>query len=152
MKLTKKTRKRLYEAEGKPIQIAWPEDAPLPSWGHRYPVYSEKGDYAFTVRLEGSHRGPYETKATVRIDNDPSRVLPGLNGVRTAAGDYETEPEQVDREYEDRLAMVGRSKTIMLGVVQREVTKAESSGEGKRAEEHVARAERRREKVCSFAI
>src|SRR3984885_8452027 len=108
---TKTTRNGLYEAEGKPIQIAWPEDAPLPSWGRRYPVYSEKGDYAFTVRLEGSHRGSYETRATVRIDNDPSRVLPGLNGVRTAAGDYETEPEQVDRAYEDRLAMVGSAKT-----------------------------------------
>ncbi len=108
MKLNKNTRKALYEAAPKTTEITWPQDAPEPSWGHRYPVYTEEGNYAFTVRLEGSHKGPYETKATVRIDSDPTRVLPGLKGVRTDAGDYETEPERVDRAFEDELAMTAR--------------------------------------------
>lgn len=119
MKLAKKTRKALYEAAPKPVEITWPQDAPEPSWGHRYPVYTEEGNYAFTVLLEGSQKGSYETKATVRIDTDPVRVLPGLPGVRTETGDYETEPERVDRAYEDRLAMLGQAKAALQGAEHR---------------------------------
>jgi hypothetical protein len=119
MKLDKQTRKALYKAAPKAIEITWPQDAPLPSWGHRYPVYTEEGNYAFTVRLEASHKGSYETKATVRIDKDPARILVGLNGVRREDGGYETEPERVDQDYEERLAMTGSAKTAISGAEHR---------------------------------
>jgi hypothetical protein len=119
VKLDKKTRKALYEAAPKTTEITWPQDAPFPSWGHRYQVYGDEGNYLFTMRLEGSHKGAYETKATVRIDSDPSRVLPGLKGIRTEQGAYETEPERVDRGYEDRLAMTGSAKTVIKGAEHR---------------------------------
>lgn len=41
MKLSKATRKKLYDAQGKPVQITWPEDAPEPRKGKRYAVYTE---------------------------------------------------------------------------------------------------------------
>lgn len=119
MKLDKETRERLYKSKGRPITIIWPEDAPLPSWGHRYPIYGDAGDYAFTVRLEGSKRHRWETEATVRVDADPTRVMRGLAAVRNGAGDYETEPEQVDRGYEQILAQEGRLKTVMAGATKR---------------------------------
>jgi hypothetical protein len=119
MKLTKRTREKLYAAQGKPISITWPQDSPDPHKGKRYPVYGEGGKL-FTIRVEGSKRLKYGTKAIVRIDNDPVRLLAGLPGVRNEQGDYVDEPERVSEEYEAQIALEGRAKTIVQGAELRQ--------------------------------
>jgi hypothetical protein len=138
MNLPKATRKKLYEAEGKPISISWPLDAPEAHGGKRYAVYSEEdGGKLFTIRLERSKRSPYGTKAMVRIDSDPVRVLPGLAGARLEDGSYETEPERVDEKFEGALVLEASQRNAVL--------RAEHTGTGKLAEEYAARQAKRLE-------
>lgn len=103
MKLSTKTRKRIRTAGGKPVKINWPQGEGNPDCrsGHKYPIYNEKGRFAFKVRVV-SRSG---SKATVRIDDDPVRRLPGLVGQRDEAGAYEDEPERVPASYERQLAV-----------------------------------------------
>ena len=141
MNFPKKTRKALYEAKG-PIWINWPEGTD-PHPGKRYAVYSEEdGSRLFSVRVEKTkERG---AKALVRIDNDPVRILPGLQGVRNEQGNYEPEPERIDEVTENRYAMEGRTKTGELGAEhrvgakraskERQLAKAEAAGREKTIE------------------
>jgi len=148
MKLDQETRKRLYKAAPRSIEITWPVDGPDPHSGKRYAVYNEEGNRVFTILLERSKKSPYETKARVRIDSDPVRILPGLNGTRREDNSYETEPERVSAEYEARLAIQGGAKTVMAGAEQRQREKAKDqgaehkAGRGKQAREYAARAKR----------
>lgn len=137
MNIPKQDRKKLYE--GKPVTIDWPTDAPEPHAGKRYAVYSEEdGTKLFSIRLESSKRSRYgTTRATVKIDNDPVRVLPGLPGVRAEDGSYETEPERVSGEYEGKLSLEASQRTAVL--------KAERTGSGKLAEEYASRQAKRLE-------
>jgi hypothetical protein len=106
VKLSKKTRKRLYEAGTEVIKISWPASAPEPWKGRRYPVYSKDGRLSFHVRVEWhSKRAAKVQKAKVRIDNDSSRPMIGISGVRRDDGSYESEPERVHKLYEDRMAL-----------------------------------------------
>lgn len=146
MNLPKKTRKKLYEAKG-PIWIAWPEGTD-PHPGRRYPVHSEEdGSRLFSVRVEKTKdRG---SKARVKIDNDPVRILPGLQGTHNEQGDYESEPERVSSEYEAKLCLEASAPTAMLGAAHRDVSAAMGSKkEGKQARERVARAQKRLEEVA----
>lgn len=116
MKLTQKTRKRLYQS--KVAEFSWPESAPEPRRGHLYAVYNEKGHRAFQIRLESVSRST-ETTVKARIVDDPHRPLYGINGTRNEWGDYESEPEQVPLSYQDRLDREARQKTALLGAHKR---------------------------------
>jgi len=148
VKLGQDTRKRLYKAAPRSIEITWPIDGPDPHSGKRYAIYNEEGNLVFTILLERSKRGPYETKARVRIDSDPVRILPGLNGTRREDNSYETEPERVHADYEKLLAGEALQKTTLLSAEQRQRQKAASkgaehkAGRGKQAREYAARAKR----------
>lgn len=133
MNLPKPTRKKLYTAKG-PVWIEWPQGSPDPHPGRRYPVYSEEdGSKLFSVRVESTKaRG---TKAKVKIDNDPVRVLPGLQGTHNEQGDYESEPERVSAEYEKQLALEANQRTAII--------RAESTGKGRLAKEYAARQAQR---------
>jgi hypothetical protein len=107
VKLAKQTRERLYKAQGRAIEITWPQDGPDPRKGKRYAVYGEN-EKVFTIRVEKLRsRGE---KALVRIDDDPVRVLQGLSGQRNELGDYEDEPERVSEEVEAELAIHARRR------------------------------------------
>lgn len=132
MNIPKKTRKKLYEAKG-PLWIAWPEGTADPHPGKRYVVYSEEdGSRLFSVRVEKTkERGQ---KAKVKIDNDPVRVLPGLQGIRLEDGSYETEPERVSAEYESLLTREANQRSILL------VTERRVEAERRSTERRLARA------------
>jgi hypothetical protein len=139
MKLAKKTRRRIYEAQGKPVEITWPTSAPEAMKGHRYPVYTKEGR-AFQIRVEAIKRGA-TTKCVVKIDADPFRPMFGLAGQRNDAGDYESEPERVSAEYEARRALEGRTKTGILGLEHR-ITEAKDRKELRIGEQGNSRAAR----------
>lgn len=125
MRLHKKTRLRLYTAEG-PITFKWPQDAPEALAGHKYPVYGRNGKKLFSVRLEAVKRLKSEIRVTARIDNDSFRPMVGIQGTRNEEGDYEPEPERVDSQTENRYAMEGRAKTCLLGAEHRVESKRAS--------------------------
>lgn len=145
MRLCKEDRERLYS--GKSETIVWPPDAPEPRRGHKYSVYTESGQRAFRIVVEGSRRLAYETKATVRIDGDPVRILPGLKGVRNELGDYVPEPERIDRDSEDRYAMQAAQRSALLSSTRGDVEAAERNfakkGPGKFQQQALERARRR---------
>lgn len=147
MKLGKLARGKLYRAEGKAVTLTWPHDAPEPRSGHKYSIYSESGAFCFRIVLERSKRLPYETKATVRIDGDPIRLLPGLKGVRNELGDYVPEPERIDQDTEDHYAMQAAQRSALLAATSRDVEAAERNfakkGPGKFQREALERARRR---------
>jgi hypothetical protein len=147
MKLPTRTRKRIRTAGGKPVRINWPEDAPECLSGHKYAVYNDAGRYQFRVRVlssarwdEGSGTKP-EVKATVRIDQDSVRRLPGLSGQRNEAGDYEDEPERVPAAYESQLAVEAQWANIGRGEAMRRIDATKTGG--KAQDEAMARAKRR---------
>jgi hypothetical protein len=146
MNLPKATRRKLYEAKG-PLWIEWPEGLD-PHPGKRYAVHSEEdGSRLFSVRVEKTRERGEE--ARVKIDNDPVRVLPGLPGTHNEQGDYESEPERVSAEYEDKLCLEASAPTAMLGAAHRDVQGAlDSKKQGKQARERVARAQKRLEEVA----
>lgn len=148
MKLNKKTRERLYEADGRTITVKWPEDAPEPRSGHKYSVYGKDGQYLFRIVLERSKRLSYETKATIRIDGDPTRILPGLKGIRNDLGDYHPEPERIDRETEARYAMHASQRSALSSSTQRDLEAAERNyakkGPGKFQERALENAKKAR--------
>jgi hypothetical protein len=115
MRLPKPTRTKLYKAKGKPIWISWPSSAPEPKAGKTYRVSLKQQSFAILVE-QTKERG---TKALVKIEDDPRRFLHGLNGIRNAAGDYESEPERVSHEYEALLAAEGHQKTVLQSAEQR---------------------------------
>lgn len=116
MKLNKCIRKRLYEASGKPVWIPWPSSAPDPKAGKTYRV-AMKEQRSFTILVEKTmERG---TRALAKIDNDRPEILHGLKGTWNEFGDYAPEPERVGGEYEARLVIEGRAKTVLQGSEQR---------------------------------
>lgn len=149
MKLAKVTRKRLREAQGKPIECKWPASAPEALSGHKYPVYGKDG-FLFQVRVEAVKRrqsnGETVTHATIVIDADPHRPMVGLQGVRREDGSYESEPERVDAAFEEKRAMEGRAKTGILGQSQRSLGEVRQNG-GRLGKEAAARAHRRHEQA-----
>lgn len=117
MKLNKATRKRLYEAK-KPIWISWPL-AEVRS-GRTYRV-SLKGGKSFGILvLKTKERG---TKALIKIHDDPTPILPGLRGVRNEAGDYESEPQPVDAEYQAKLSLQANQAAAVLAANQQRRSK-----------------------------
>lgn len=143
MRLHKKTRLRLYTAEG-PTSFKWPQDAPEPISGHKYPVYGKGPKKLFSLRVEAVKRLSGGFKVTGTIDNDPFRPMVGIEGVRNEQGDYQPEPERIDEVTENRYAMEGRTKTGELGAEhrvgakraskERQLAKAEAAGREKTIE------------------
>lgn len=125
MKLEKKDRERLYKAKGKVIAITWPQEAPRARGGKRYAIYGDADEKLFSIRLERSKRGSEMTRAWVRVDNDPIRILPGLTD----------EPERVHEDYEVILCTEATYRNRLL--------RAEHSGSGKLAEEYAVREQKR---------
>jgi hypothetical protein len=112
MKLDKKDRERLYKAKGKAITVAWP-DSERPRNGKRYVVYGDDGKKMFSVRVERSQTLRYETKASIKLDEDPFLPMIGIGGVRREDGGYETEPERVDAHYEGLLVMEAEARNAL---------------------------------------
>lgn len=127
MKLAKVTRKRLRDAQGKPIWVTWPKSAPEPYKGHRYPVFGKDGRL-FDIRIEAVKRRS-TIKVLIVIDGDPHRPMVGIQGTRNEQGDYESEPERVDKSTEQRYGVEAMAKTALLGAERRR----ESASEGKEA-------------------
>lgn len=112
MKLPKPTRKLLFSANGKPVEIPWPKSAPEARRGYRYPLHNKDGRKACEIVVE---RVCKEGTVLARVDSDPHRPLYGLNGTRNEHGDYESEPERVSKDYESRLSQEGYQKTVIQG-------------------------------------
>jgi hypothetical protein len=83
MRFPKATREAIHGAEGRPVEIDWPQGGPEAKPGRHYTV-------------QGSHRaGEYEVivlfaddageKAVVRVDDDPVRLLGKSGGYVTSA-------------------------------------------------------------------
>jgi hypothetical protein len=146
MKLKKTDRERLYKAKGAMVEIIWPEDAPSPRNGKRYKVVNKDDEKLFSVRVERLKRSPYETKATVRVDDDPFLPMIGINGVRLEDGSYETEPERVDEKYEELLCEVNDYGSRLIRAEHRHeaktVRKEQRVGSSSRAERAIARHSR----------
>ena len=149
MRLKKTDREKLYKAKGKSSTITWPEDAPFPRKGKRYAVYNEDGDRMFSVRVEGAQKLAYETRATVKIDDDPFLPMIGINGVRRDDGGYETEPERVDRGYEKILCNENLYKSGLVRDESRRRAKSQEASKkaskGRLAQEYAIREQKRLE-------
>lgn len=124
MKLTKKTRKALHEAKGKPIWIKWPRSA-KPRKGQTY--HLDDFDPDTRLMVVGFNLDGFE--ALVKLNHDPILSLHGLKGIRNENGDYESEPEPVNARYQALLDAEGRQKTARLGM---EGIAREKAAEGQR--------------------
>lgn len=117
MKLPKPTRKLLVS--GRSIEFTWPQSAPKPLRGHKYPIHNKDGVKAFEIRLEGVSETLGGIQVLAKVDGDPHRPMIGLEGTRNDLGDYESEPERVSAQFESLLAREGRQKTALNGASNR---------------------------------
>ena len=159
MRFPKTTRTRISHAKGRPVEILWPQDAPVePQRGHSYSVQSSlsrRGPYAITVRRVFK-RGDERLRAEVQIA-DPQRPLRLKARVAPEPTDEkpfrpEYEPEQVPIGYQRMLDMEGQAKTIRCQEAQHstEGTDRACAGERRkvrRAGEDTPLAQGRRERA-----
>jgi hypothetical protein len=159
MRFPKATRTRISLAKGRPVEILWPQDAPVePQPGHSYSVQSSlsrRGSYAITVRRVFK-RGDERIRAEVQIADIQrplrlkAKVAPDPTDEKQFRPEYE--PEQVPIGYQRMLDMEGKIKTIKLGAAQRD---AEGTGRAcagerrkvRRAGEDTPLAQGRRERA-----
>lgn len=128
MILDKLTRKKIFNASGKPVEILWPKDANEPVVGNKYTVQTSADKEGIAnIIVQAVSELPEGWKATVKIDGDPVRLLGKAAGYSTSSQGAigtrkprdaapingpqfrsEVEPEAVDESTQRRITAQGR--------------------------------------------
>lgn len=173
MLLPKESRRLIHEASGRRVQIPWPEDADPPKRGHVYTIQSRArtAGAASILVLEWRDFGPDEDGdgllVTVQQQRDPMRTRVSKSRKRQVAGSIntlvthdpkaesgadftETEPERIDAESEERMALQANGRNAVLKAThscQAKLAKHEQEiAEAKAAGQPTALAEGRRDR------
>ena len=76
MILDKLTRKKIFNASGKPVEILWPKDANEPVVGNKYTVQTSADKEGIAnIIVQAVSELPDGWKATVKIDGDEVVIL-----------------------------------------------------------------------------
>lgn len=162
MLLPKESRALIHEANGRPVQIPWPEDIEPPKRGHVYTIQSRArtAGHASILVIDWREFGPEEDGdgllVRVQQQSDPARTRISKSRRRHDAGTLatiltidpkakrssdltETEPERIDAEAEELLALQANARTAILkadhrchakvGRHEREIAEAKATGQ-----------------------
>lgn len=127
MRFPDETRKTIYDAKGKAVEIDWPKGQDEPQVGHRYSVQASHHAGERHVRvLFRDEVDDYRWRALVVVDADPVRPL-RMKAHKDVEPDPTTgpqfrpeyEPERVSKVDEDELTR--RARAAHRSIVQREI-------------------------------